>query len=445
MFRKLHIFFVFCCSFLIFSTSIGAQTLEEAKKLYLNGKYSEAIPAFEQVIKATNKKNLPKIADAYLYLGNMRFDSYQFEQAAEDYTQYAEFLKQAKKSTDSITSLIKRSETAARMLSRCEDIQLIDSVVVDKKQFLNAYLLPGESGYLSNENGKVIYENPLRDKRYFSDTRGITGQARNDRTRSLFSEIKLQNQWTDKKALELQSDSLATDDFPFVLPDGLTMYYASTGGNSIGGYDLYVTRYNLNNDTWLTPNQLSMPFNSTANDYLMAIDELDNVGYFATDRFQPEGKVVVYTFIPNEEPAYLEIEDEQALINRAKITSIKASWKPKTNYQPILEQVKKSIRAEQNTPVRDFVFVINDNTVYYQLSDFRSDAAKQDFLQSQKLKTSIENLENELDKLRKDYAKLSINQRNQLKDNILTKEKLLLNLQTQYELTIKNVRKSELK
>jgi hypothetical protein len=54
-------------------------------------------------------------------------------------------------------------------------------------------------------------------------------------------------------------------------------------------------------------------------------------------------------------------------------------------------------------------------------------------------------LQNELEKLRKDYAKLSINQRNQLKDNILTKEKLLLNLQTQYEVTIKNVRKSELK
>jgi len=49
---------------------------------------------------------------------------------------------------------------------------------------------------------------------------------------------------------------------PFVMSDGLTLYFASTDHQSFGGYDLYVTRYNLATDSYLVPNQLNMPFNS---------------------------------------------------------------------------------------------------------------------------------------------------------------------------------------
>ena len=35
-----------------------------------------------------------------------------------------------------------------------------------------------------------------------------------------------------------------------------------------------------------------MPFNSPYNDYMYVIDEYNNLGWFASDRFQPEGKVL---------------------------------------------------------------------------------------------------------------------------------------------------------
>ena len=33
-----------------------------------------------------------------------------------------------------------------------------------------------------------------------------------------------------------------------------------------------------------------MPFNSPYNDYMYVIDEYNNLGWFASDRYQPEGK-----------------------------------------------------------------------------------------------------------------------------------------------------------
>ncbi|GHS98915.1 hypothetical protein FACS189421_08390 [Bacteroidia bacterium] len=425
---------------MLLSLTVQAQSIEDARKLYSEGKYAEALPVFEKALKTASKSAAKKMTDAYLSMGNIYYSLYEFEKSAEAYSHYADLLVQDKKTAEAaeIAPLIERSERAARMLSRCEDIQIIDSVVVDKKNFLNTYRLSGESGHLENQNGRIVYENPLRDKRYYAGKKEGGGDR-------IYSEIKLQNEWTDKMELTVPSDSLANDDYPFVLPDGLTIYYASTGKGSIGGYDLFITRYNLNNDTWLAPSQMGMPFNSIANDYMMAIDEINNIGYFATDRFQTEGKVVVYTFIPNEETISLQTEEEQALISRAKIVSIKDSWKPNSNYSAYLEDVRKSIRQEQMISTRDFSFAMNDNTVYYILNDFKNDAAKQAFLKSKELKESIDHLEEELDELRLEFAQSGKSKQQSMRSNILSKEERLQTLLNQYKQFVKNTRNFELK
>jgi hypothetical protein len=440
IFGKMKYFIPIYIVCLFLSLSVEAQSIEDARKLYSEKNYAEALPLFESIVKSTSKKIAAQKSEAYQSLGHIYYLLYEFEKSAEAYSKYADGLTKEQKSAEAaeITPLIERSERAARMLSHCEDIQLIDSVIMDKTNFLNAYFLSGESGYLENREGKVIYENPLRDKRYFAGKKEGQGKR-------LYSEIKLQTDWMDRTALHIPSDSLADDDYPFVLPDGLTMYYASTGKTSIGGYDLYITRYNMNNDSWLAPGQMGMPFNSIANDYLMAIDEINRIGYFATDRFQPEGKVIIYTFIPNEETLTLEIDNEQERINRAKIVSIQDTWKSQMNYKAYLKNVRNVIRQEQEKPVPDFVFVLTDNVVYHTLSDFRNDAAKQAFIKSETLKKSIEQLQEELDVLRLEYIHSGSAQRQKLSSSILSKETLLENLMQQQEQLAKNVRNFELK
>ena len=49
------------------------------------------------------------------------------------------------------------------------------------------------------------------------------------------------------------------------MADGVTIYYASDG-EGLGGYDIFVTRYNTNTDTYLVPENVGMPFNSPYND-----------------------------------------------------------------------------------------------------------------------------------------------------------------------------------
>jgi hypothetical protein len=311
---------------------------------------------------------------------------------------------------------------------------------VDKDNFLKAYFVGEETGTFEQTNNTVVYENQLKDRRYFGKKTG-SGQFR------LNSQSKIQDKWSDEKLLNIPSDNEGDDNFPFVMPDGITIYYASTGNGSIGGYDLFVSRYNSDNNTYLSPSQLGMPFNSTYNDYMMVIDEVNGIGYFATDRFMPENKVVVYTFIPNSEVKPIEIDDEQALVNRAKITSIRDTWLPNVNYRSNLEKIKADIAREKAQPTikKDFTFVINDNIVYYTLSDFESDTAKKSYLQASDLEQTIQTLENQLDTQRKAFVEGNPVQKQSLRSPILTNEQRLETMQQTHRKVLVDTRNSEIK
>jgi hypothetical protein len=401
---------------IIVGLNIQAQTLEDANKLYADKKYDVAAEIF--------------------------FQHYRFNEAINAWQMQTDLLLNNKKpqiaAADSIKPLIARAQRAARMVARCENIQIIDSVIVDKINFLNVYLLGEESGTLVKTTGSIVYENPLKDRRYFGK-KDETGCFR------LNTQVKISEEWLEERPLNLLSDSTADDNFPFVLPDGLTIYYASTGNESIGGYDLYVSRYNMNTDSYLAPNQLGMPFNSIYNDYMLAIDEENEIGYFATDRFQPEDKIVVYTFIPQEEFKPLEIEDEQLLIDRAKINSIRDTWVQEKDYQAHINSLKNSIEKAQQKIRKDFTFVVNDNIVYYLLSEFDSDAAKKSFLESKNLKEKIDSLENQLDIQRQEYAQGNAGKKQSLTASILTNEKQLENLYITYKKTVTDARNLEIK
>ena len=410
---------LFICTLIFsFGASLQAQTLEDADFLFSKKKYLEA-------------------AEIY-------YQQYQFTKAAQAYRMQTDILLKAKKpqtqSIDSIKPLLKRAENLARMVSRCEDIQIIDSVIVNKTGFLKAYLVGSETGTFEQTGASVVYENQLKDRRYLGK-KDKTGFFR------LYSQQKIQDNWADEKPLNIPSENTGDDNFPFLMPDGVTIYYASTGNGSIGGYDLFVSRYNSDNDTYLAPGQMGMPFNSLYNDYMLVIDELNNIGYFATDRFQPEDKVVIYTFIPNSEVKPIDSADEQMLINRAKITAIRDSWRPNVNYQNILAKLKADIAREkaQTQVKKDFTFVINDSIVYYTLADFESNTAKNSYLQSKEMGDKIRTMENQLDAQRKAFAEGNQTKKQSLRSSILANERQLETMIQSYNKLSVDARNTEIK
>ena len=459
--------------FLLIGFSLGGygQSLDQAKKWYNEGLYEEAKPAFERlVIQSPNNSQYSlwygvccfetgdwekaqkylliaknrKVLDSYRYLAAIYTSSYRFAEAAKIWEEYIAEMTKKKENTQAYEQQLERVEKLVRMKARTEDVQIIDSIVVNKDQILSAYLLSEDCGTLlmyndffqsAGQSESTVYLNPKGDQAYYA-------YQSYEEQYTLFTQSKLLDIWTDEKALF--STDLADNNYPFVLGDGLTLYFASKGNGSIGGYDLFVTRYNTNTNSYLMPEQLGMPFNSIANDYMMVIDEAKGLGWFVSDRNQPEGKACVYLYIPNEFRKYLpESENDEWLIARANLQSIRDTWQTGNDYTEQIRLAKTDLSLTEKKIIRDFEFIVNDRTIYYTLNEFRSTEAKAFYERVIGLRQQANTLEVNLYDKRQSYAQGNTTVRDQLKPSILQSEIELRTLLTQINEWEKRARNTE--
>ena len=241
------------------------------------------------------------------------------------------------------------------MREATQQIVFIDSVVVAKNDFLSAIRLNAESGRLDSydqffrsegHEESYVYINEMGNKCYFSD------ENANSRMQ-LYTLDKLGDDWSEPLALKGISDGISEANYPFMMTDGTTFYFAAKGEESIGGYDIFVTRYDSERGTFLKAENLGMPFASEANDLFYAIDEFNQLGYFVTDRRQPRGKVCIYTFIPQERRRTYQPEaySDQQLRSLASIGRIADTWTDKQQLNEAIQrlQAARSVASQAQT------------------------------------------------------------------------------------------------
>lgn len=430
--------------------ALRGQTLEEAKSWYLEGRYAEALPVFQReylndadnaalnqwvgvsllktgkILEAEKYLTFAagkKIPESFIYLGELYARTYRFEEAEEEFMKYERANRRNEEALSNLAVKREEADKLRRTVNRTEDVQIIDSLVLPKTAFLKAYHLSHSAGSLMPVNDffqnpevsdKTLFMNERKDKIYYS-------QESTDHGFALFTMEKLLDSFGNEQKLSESVNMDGDQAYPFVLSDGLTLYFASTGHQSLGGYDLYITRYNMTTDAYLTPNQLNMPFNSPFNDYMMAIDEKKGIGWFASDRYQTADSVCVYTFIPNEKVTLIESDDTAYLSRRARIASIAETWKANSDYTS-LRAIAQQETVSPKAATADFLFVINDETTYHQLSDFKSSRARSLFSQILGLERQLRELNKELSEKRDQFAgSSSVN--NTLGSSILALEK----------------------
>ncbi len=465
-----YIFLLGCFSLLTLTAS--AQSQEQAKKLFNAGKYEEAKPAFQKLVKRYPKngsynywygaclyetgesdKCLPylelaaerDVREANRYLAMYYSDNYRFEESEESWETYFELMEKAKKPIDAYQAAYDYASLGRQMMRSIKDITIVDSVVVDKSTFLKAYNMSREAGSLTtfsqffnekNQTEGIVYQTETKNKIYYSSA--------NEGRMRLYTSDMLTDKWENGKLLKGLNEN-SNNNYPYILSDGATLYFASDGSESLGGYDIFITRYNSERGQFLRPENIGMPFNSPANDYMLVIDEFNTLGWFASDRNQPEGKVCIYTFIPNEENTTLDEEEvsPEQLRRRAQLASIKDTWKNEQELQRAKQRIAsvKYSTTEQETIVKDFELIIDDLTTYYTLKDFRSKQARDLATRWMQEVKNLVLLSNQLEQRRTAYAQANTNQRNSMKAAILDLEQRVRHLEqsvAKLELEVRN-------
>ena len=334
------------------------------------------------------------------------------------------------------------------MREATQQIIFIDSVVVAKDDFLSIIQLNPESGKLDaydqffrseGHPESYVYINEMGNKCYFSDENANSQMQ-------LYTLDKLGEEWSDPLALKGIYNGISEANYPFMMTDGTTFYFAAKGKESIGGYDIFVTRADSENGQFLKPENIGMPFNSEANDYMYVIDELSNIGYFVTDRRQPEGKVCVYMFIP---PTSRHIYNSDAysdaqLHGFADISRIANTWGKGTERKQALERLKAINKADPTLQSKSAInFIVNDRITYTDISQFQAPDSPDLYRELQSTKKQLKETEQLLEKSRNFYAKAKPEDKRVLRTEILDAERQFVRLTNDVKTLEKRIRQSE--
>lgn len=404
-----------------------AQSLDQAKQLYREGHYEEALPAFKKLIDRfpnnatynlyygvclyrTNdlERSIPyleyaekkKASNAAQYLMDAYAKTYRFNQAEELCETYINKLKKKKKDTNTLEQQLSVFKRARRMMDRTEIIEVIDSVVISKDRFIKAYTLSSESGSLIAFNHIFKQNYPESSPVYMNQKKDRMHYARPDENNvlAIYSQVKLLDDWSDEQKLPEIINTPEGSGYPFILSDGVTIIYSSKGNESLGGYDLFRTRYSSESNSYLTPEQLSMPFNSIYNDYMLVIDEEKGLGWFVSDRYQENDNVCVYLYkIPSSTQRVSEEIDTEQKRLLASLVSIQKTWTNSEDYSSLIELAHEE--NQEKIANEDFVFIITDRIIYHYWEDFMNQEALETYKQYLNIQEEIKRIENALQSL----------------------------------------------
>ena len=340
------------------------------------------------------------------------------------------------------------------MREMTQNILIIDSIVADKDNYLDYFVLSGETGsiisgdvFSGRKDSITAFMNEMGNKLYYSKP------DINKRQQLITSDL-LGKKWSKDERLEGISEGISEAAYPFMLNDGITLYFAGKGEESIGGYDIFMTRYDARSGKFFKPENIGMPFNSESNDYLYAVDETHRIGYFVSDRRQPQGKVCIYVFVPSDTRKTYDpsIYTEQQIRDFADIKRISDTWGDSNERDVAYKRWKDieiSMKRESDslklvTASADEIIVINNALTYKKAEDFRSKGAEKIYKQLVAARKQQRRLSRELDSARDDYHKASKADRKGLRREIIQGEKQLEESYRQVEKLEKETRNMEI-
>lgn len=403
--------------------------------LCMTGMYEESVPYLEF---AANKSR----SAAWWYLAISRQHLYDFEGALAALEKYRPMVKKDADWQARIDSVQAECQIGLKGIGHVQNVVVIDSLIVSREMFFSHYRLGAESGRilapskcgepfvtLADSTHAAIFENQAADYRLLATV--ADGHYR------LYESHLFGSEWAEPQliaSIEVGGRCLC---YPFMRSDSETLYFACDSTPGFGGLDIYKTHYSTDNESFYAPERLGMPFNSPYDDYMMAIDETHQVGWWATNRNTSADMVCIYIFQLEESPAYLDGRQPE----RARLTSIASTWRKRGGYEALVEEIMNAPQfVEEKEEIR---IPINDAVVYTSADQFRSTRARETYELSLRIEEELLAVQGELDAMRQDYHSANAKRRAEMKQNLVRAEQRERQLAEQLHIAQKQYRNLE--
>lgn len=337
---------------------------KEAKKYFDDEDYTKAYPLYSQLVanyakdpdlnyrlgvcmifsEVDKKKCL-----TYLNFASKNFESppkelpffvgkgyhinYLFDEALKYYTEFKNTASASLQKKMQVDREITACTNGKRLLSNLSDVAVRSKKQLNEADYFRTYDLRTIGGKLlvkpdefktptdKKKKEKSVVFLPKNSNIVYFSSYGENAENGKD----IFTCFKQADGTFSKPARVNGINTAYDEDYPFLHPDGKSLYFASKGHNSMGGFDIFKSVYNETTNAWSTPENLEFPINSPDDDYLFVTDSLEKTAYFSTGRQSPPGKIDV-----------LKINIERKPIN---LISINGKAEPAASGQAVTSKV----------------------------------------------------------------------------------------------------------
>jgi outer membrane protein OmpA-like peptidoglycan-associated protein len=146
-----------------------------------------------------------------------------------------------------------------------------------------------ETSITVSSDGKVMY--------FVSDR--IGGYGMGDIYKSI---LDANGHWSDPQNLGATINTQYDEAGVSLSPDGNTLYFSSTGHNTMGGYDVFKSTYE--NGQWSVPENMGYPINTPGDDVFFTVPNNPKHAYYSSDQKNGMGYMDIYmvTLLGPEKP-----------------------------------------------------------------------------------------------------------------------------------------------
>lgn len=134
-----------------------------------------------------------------------------------------------------------------------------------------------EDGAVLSPDGQTLYF--MSERGQDLAWKGKKGYGRSD---IWFCKRLSKTEWSEPENIGPAINTPYDEGGIFPAADGKTLYFCSNGHNSMGGYDIFMTRFE--NGTWSTPVNIGYPINTTANERMFLLSTDGKIAYVDSDR-----------------------------------------------------------------------------------------------------------------------------------------------------------------
>lgn len=239
---------------------------------------------------------------AFFFNGKALHLDYQFEKAKQSYIQYQE--KRVKKDDRYKVELaIKMCDNGKKLLANFTDIIVTNKQEISSDNFYKIYsdskTIGGEILVVEKFQSKLdkkfnhvpVVHFPPNCKAIYYSSYGEEGATGLD----IYIRRKLPDgTWGDPQLLPGEVNSMEDENFPYLHPSGNFLFFSSKGHNSMGGYDVFMSRFDTESNSFFTPENVDFAISSPDDDLFYVVDSLFQNAYFASSRQSEAGKFHVY-------------------------------------------------------------------------------------------------------------------------------------------------------